>query len=406
MPGTGPRRCRNFCRPAICNPQSAICNLQSAICNLHLIGHETLGWWDGAAWAYILADGLGSVRQAADGAGVVVSVREWTPYGEEVGGWRAGLGYTGEWQDADVGLVYLRARWYAPGVGLFTAPDPFPGVQSEPGSLHPYRYVLGNPVNGADPSGLCVLTGITDCQRFVSEVRCLIEGVREARKCNSWLRAVSEEALVLDLLAWYYSGIPFTWNGLYLGWIPQPTVFRPGDPDRWPVPSWEGSRGFEWNHPINEPETPLGRKMRSQYGFRRPYFNQTHHYFAFLKFAYHIGGPIVQWWHKEREIRDQLQPALDHIPVLRERGEDLVVIKKWYAWIYRESVYDLYIVDEAAQLALLIAFFGIDLIPSCIETRWCARSETDVWSLENDVDRFYFEFPRKYWPAEEYWPGR
>jgi len=119
----------------------------------YLVGHETLGWWDGAAWAYILADGLGSVRQAADGAGAVVRTREWTPYGEEVGGWRAGLGYTGEWQDGDVGLVYLRARWYAPGVGIFTAPDPFPGVQAEPGSLHPYRYVLGNPVNGTDPSG-------------------------------------------------------------------------------------------------------------------------------------------------------------------------------------------------------------------------------------------------------------
>jgi len=119
----------------------------------YLVGHDTLGWWDGAAWAYILADGLGSVRQAADGAGAVVSAREWTPYGEEVGGWQAGLGYTGEWQDAAVGLVYLRARWYAPGVGIFTAPDPFPGVQKEPGSLHPYRYVLGNPVNGIDPSG-------------------------------------------------------------------------------------------------------------------------------------------------------------------------------------------------------------------------------------------------------------
>ena len=129
------------------------CNLQSAICNLYLIGHETLGWWDGTTWAYILPDGLGSVRQAADGAGAVVRVREWTPYGEEVGGWQAGLGYTGEWQDGDVGLVYLRARWYAPGVGIFTAPDPFPGVLAEPGSLHLYRYVLGNPVNRTDPSG-------------------------------------------------------------------------------------------------------------------------------------------------------------------------------------------------------------------------------------------------------------
>jgi RHS repeat-associated protein len=129
------------------------CNLQSAICNLYLIGHETLGWWDGVAWAYILPDALGSVRQAADGGGAVVRVREWTPYGEEVGGWQAGLGYTGEWQDTDVGLVYLRARWYAPGVGIFTVPDPFPGVQAEPGSLHPYLYVLANPVNTRDPKG-------------------------------------------------------------------------------------------------------------------------------------------------------------------------------------------------------------------------------------------------------------
>jgi len=130
------------------------CNLQSAICNLYLIGHETLGWWDGAAWAYILADGLGSVRQAADGAGVVVSAREWTPYGEEVGGWRGGLGYTGEWQDADVGLVYLRARWYAPGVGRFTQPDPWEGEQRQPILPHSYLYVGGNPVGFVDPSGM------------------------------------------------------------------------------------------------------------------------------------------------------------------------------------------------------------------------------------------------------------
>jgi len=130
------------------------CNLQSAICDLYLIGHETLGWWDGAAWAYILPDGLGSVRQAADGAGAVVRVREWTPYGEEVGGWQAGLGYTGEWQDTDVGLVYLRARWYAPGVGRFTQPDPWEGDRWQPVTLQPYPYVSDNPVNRTDPSGL------------------------------------------------------------------------------------------------------------------------------------------------------------------------------------------------------------------------------------------------------------
>ncbi len=75
----------------------------------YLVGHETSGWWNGNRWAYILPDALGSVRQVADGAGAVVNTREWTPYGEEVGGARPGPGYTGEWQDADVGLVYLRA---------------------------------------------------------------------------------------------------------------------------------------------------------------------------------------------------------------------------------------------------------------------------------------------------------
>ena len=129
------------------------CNLQSAICNLYLIGHETLGWWDGTTWAYILPDGLGSVRQAADGAGAVVRVREWTPYGEEVGGWRGGLGYTGEWQDADVGLLYLRARWYAPGVGRFTQPDPWEGDRWHPISLQPYLYAGNNPINRIDPTG-------------------------------------------------------------------------------------------------------------------------------------------------------------------------------------------------------------------------------------------------------------
>ena len=53
--------------------------LLSAGGTLYLVGHETLGQWDGADWAYYLPDALGSVRQVADGAGAVVSAREWTP---------------------------------------------------------------------------------------------------------------------------------------------------------------------------------------------------------------------------------------------------------------------------------------------------------------------------------------
>lgn len=79
--------------------------------------YDTLGW-EGARtpmepveWTYVLPDALGSVRQETDAAGAVTAVREWPPYGEEVGGAQAGLGFTGEWFDANVGLTYLRARW-------------------------------------------------------------------------------------------------------------------------------------------------------------------------------------------------------------------------------------------------------------------------------------------------------
>ncbi|MCD4739237.1 MAG: hypothetical protein K8R89_08260, partial [Anaerolineae bacterium] len=71
-------------------------------------------------WTYVLPDALGSVRQTVDAAGAVVRAREWTPFGVAVGESTAGLGYTGEWFDADVGLEYLRARWYRPGTGRFT----------------------------------------------------------------------------------------------------------------------------------------------------------------------------------------------------------------------------------------------------------------------------------------------
>jgi YD repeat-containing protein len=80
--------------------------------NSYLVGHETLGQWNGDEWAYYLPDGLGSVRQVTDETGAVVSAREWTPYGVEVGSTQAGLGYTGEWSDAALGMTYLRARWY------------------------------------------------------------------------------------------------------------------------------------------------------------------------------------------------------------------------------------------------------------------------------------------------------
>jgi RHS repeat-associated protein len=62
--------------------------------------------------------------------------------------------FTGEEQDPETGLQYLRARWYDPRVGIFLTKDPFPGVAALPRSLHPYMYVFNNPANLVDPAGV------------------------------------------------------------------------------------------------------------------------------------------------------------------------------------------------------------------------------------------------------------
>jgi len=113
---------------------------------LYLVGLDTLGQREGGAWTYYLPDALGSIRQTVNAAGAVVNSREWSPYGVEVGAAQAGLGYTGGWFDDGTGLVYLRARWYEPGVGRFTSKDLFP-------VMNRWLYADANPVNRVDPSG-------------------------------------------------------------------------------------------------------------------------------------------------------------------------------------------------------------------------------------------------------------
>ena len=66
--------------------------------------------------AYYLTDGLGSVRQLADSVGDITLSKNYQPYGEvafDAGGGSSSYGFTGEMTDL-TGLVYLRARYYAP----------------------------------------------------------------------------------------------------------------------------------------------------------------------------------------------------------------------------------------------------------------------------------------------------
>lgn len=61
--------------------------------------------------------------------------------------------YRGEQFDNDLGLYYLRARYYNPLTGRFVNRDPSNGIVTDPKTLHKYLYADGDPINTEDPSG-------------------------------------------------------------------------------------------------------------------------------------------------------------------------------------------------------------------------------------------------------------
>jgi RHS repeat-associated protein len=61
--------------------------------------------------------------------------------------------YRGEQYDSDLGLYYLRARYYNPATGRFLSRDPEAGKPIDPKTLHKYLYANGDPINGIDPMG-------------------------------------------------------------------------------------------------------------------------------------------------------------------------------------------------------------------------------------------------------------
>jgi RHS repeat-associated protein len=104
---------------------------------------------------YFLPDTLGSARQLTDATGATALAQSFDPYGgllSSQGAAASPYGYAGEWGDAS-GMLYLRARYYLPQAGIFTARDPFPGVTRLPVTLQPYLYAAGNPLRYTDPSG-------------------------------------------------------------------------------------------------------------------------------------------------------------------------------------------------------------------------------------------------------------
>lgn len=110
-----------------------------------------------AGTSWFVHDQVGSTAGLLDAAGRLVSRDTYTPYGavSTTGTVTTPLLFTGQYTDAESGLVYLRARYYDPASALFLTPDPMVDK-----TRTPYAYAGGNPVNYTDPTGLC---GFWEC---------------------------------------------------------------------------------------------------------------------------------------------------------------------------------------------------------------------------------------------------
>ena len=159
-----------------------------------------------------LPDGRSGVRQAvATAGGAVLLVQRFDAFGQTVakaGPLAAGnpIGYRGERFDPALGQYYLRARFYDPQQGRFTAMDPHRGTYSDPLQSMRYGYARANPVMYADPDGRMAVNATVPGLGF---------------RVSFTLPAISLPKLGLGLSATLFFGFRFAMNQYYESMYPE-----------------------------------------------------------------------------------------------------------------------------------------------------------------------------------------
>lgn len=103
---------------------------------------------------YLHVDYLGSVTAETDSTALVLSRREYEPYGLQISApLESGPGFVGHVQDVPSGLIYMQQRYYDPQIGIFMSVDGVSPRTAPMQHFNRYRYASNNPYSRIDPDG-------------------------------------------------------------------------------------------------------------------------------------------------------------------------------------------------------------------------------------------------------------
>jgi RHS repeat-associated protein len=105
---------------------------------------------------YVHTDHLGSVSLVTDHVSEAVARQLYHPYGSPR--WSQGTlptdyTFTGQRDEAGIGLMHYGARFYSPKLGRFVSADTIVPEPGEPQDLNRYTYAANNPLLYTDPTG-------------------------------------------------------------------------------------------------------------------------------------------------------------------------------------------------------------------------------------------------------------
>lgn len=139
-------------------------NSSNTIQKYYLYGNNMVsqGGSSSSSRQYLITDAQGNVRFLTDSSGNKIRAYNYDPFGNILATTGTADGiyrFSGEQNDPESGMYFLRARYYDPDSGRFISRDPIKGFLSQPQTTNPYIYAWNNPINLSDPSGKLPRTG-------------------------------------------------------------------------------------------------------------------------------------------------------------------------------------------------------------------------------------------------------